>query len=171
MKLQDYDFELHHILGKTNTKADILSRKDQVDTQDDNKDIQMLKEELWTSRIMVEVTMLQRNKMVEETNLLEEIQWNRTKKKEIVQELKKEDSQSWKDNEIVYMDRKIYIPNNRKFWEQVLWKNHNPMDIGHSGQQMMLELIKWNYWWPGIKENIKKYVQECIKYQQNKVQH
>ena len=74
LKLQDYDFELHHILGKTNTKADILSRKDQVDTQDDNKDIQMLKEELWTSRIMVEVTMLQRNKMVEETNLLEEIQ-------------------------------------------------------------------------------------------------
>ena len=45
------------------------------------------------------------------------------------------------------------------------------MDIGHSGQQMMLELIKWNYWWPGIKEYIKKYVQGCIKYQQNKVQH
>ena len=45
------------------------------------------------------------------------------------------------------------------------------MDIGHSGQQMMLELIKWNYWWPGIKEDIKKYVQGCIKYQQNKVQH
>jgi len=74
LKLQDYDFELHHILGNINTKADILSRKDQVDTRDDNKDIQMLKEELWTSRTMAEVTMLQRNKMVEETNLLEEIQ-------------------------------------------------------------------------------------------------
>ena len=35
----------------------------------------------------------------------------------------------------------------------------------------MLELIKRNYWWPGIKENIKKYIQECIKHQQNKVQH
>ncbi len=32
----------------------------------------------------------------------------------------------------------------------------------------MLELIKKNYWWPGIKENIKKYIQEC---QQNKIQH
>jgi len=29
-----------------NTKADILSRKDQVNTKEDNKDIQMLKEEL-----------------------------------------------------------------------------------------------------------------------------
>jgi len=46
LKLQDYDFELHYIPEKTNTKADILSRKDYVDTPDDNKDIQMLKEEL-----------------------------------------------------------------------------------------------------------------------------
>ena len=29
-------------------KADILSRKDQVNMKDDNKNIQMLKEELWT---------------------------------------------------------------------------------------------------------------------------
>jgi len=33
----------------------------------------MLKEELWMRRTTAEVTMLQRNKMVEETNLLEEI--------------------------------------------------------------------------------------------------
>jgi len=46
LKLQDYDFTLWHILGKTNTKADILSRKDQVNTKEDNKNIQLLKEGL-----------------------------------------------------------------------------------------------------------------------------
>jgi len=45
------------------------------------------------------------------------------------------------------------------------------VDVEHPEQQRMLELIKRNYWWLGIKNNIKKYVQECIKYQQNKVQH
>jgi len=35
----------------------------------------------------------------------------------------------------------------------------------------MLELLKRTYWWPGIKEDIKKYVQGCLKCQQNKVQH
>jgi len=45
------------------------------------------------------------------------------------------------------------------------------MDIEHPEQQRMLELIKQNYWWPGIKEDVKKYVQGCIKCQQNKVQH
>jgi len=50
LKLQDYDFTLYYIPGKTNTKADILSRKNQVDTKNDNKNVQMLKEELWTRR-------------------------------------------------------------------------------------------------------------------------
>ena len=31
-----------------NIKADVLSRKDQVDTKKDNKNVQMLKEEIWT---------------------------------------------------------------------------------------------------------------------------
>jgi len=47
LKLQDYDFTLYYILEKTNIKANILSRKDQIDTKDNNKDVQMLKEELW----------------------------------------------------------------------------------------------------------------------------
>ena len=34
-----------------------------------------------------------------------------------------------------------------------------------------MELIKQNYWWPGIKTDVKKYVQGCFKCQQNKVQH
>jgi len=51
---------LQYIPGKTNTKADILLRKDQVNTKEDNKNIQMLKEKLWTRRIIAEVMMLKR---------------------------------------------------------------------------------------------------------------
>ena len=69
------------------------------------------------------------------------------------------------------MNGRIYIPNNQKIKEKILQKNHDPVDIGHPGQQQMMELIKKNYWWPGIKNNVKKYIQKCFKYQQNKVQH
>ena len=58
-----------------------------MNTWDNNKDVQILKEELWTRRTTAEIMMLWRNKIIGETNLLEEIQWNRTKKKEVVQEL------------------------------------------------------------------------------------
>jgi len=46
LKLQDYDFILWYILEKIDIRADILSRKDQVNTKDDNKDIKILKDEL-----------------------------------------------------------------------------------------------------------------------------
>jgi len=45
------------------------------------------------------------------------------------------------------------------------------VDIGYSGQQRMIELIKINYWWPGVKGDIKRYIQGCMKYQQNKIQY
>jgi len=54
-------------------KADILSRKDQVNTQDDNKNVQMLKEELWKRRTMAEIIMLRRNSVIEKIELLKEI--------------------------------------------------------------------------------------------------
>jgi len=34
-----------------------------------------------------------------------------------------------------------------------------------------MELIKRNYWWPGIYNDIQKYIQGCQECQQNKVQH
>ena len=73
LKLQDYNFILQHILGKTNTKVDILSRKDQVDIKKDNKDVQLLKEELWTRRTKTKVIMLKRNKTTDNLDILEEI--------------------------------------------------------------------------------------------------
>ena len=51
LKLQDYNFILHYIPEKTNTKANVLSRKYQVDTSEDNKDVQLLKEKMWTKKI------------------------------------------------------------------------------------------------------------------------
>jgi len=45
-----------------------------VNTQDDNKDIQLLKEELWNKRIMVEITMLRSDSVIEKIDLLKKLQ-------------------------------------------------------------------------------------------------
>jgi len=74
LKLQDYDFTLWHIPGKTNTKADILSRKDQVNTKEDNNDIQLLKKGLWSRRMTAEITIIGRKMAAEECNVIKEIQ-------------------------------------------------------------------------------------------------
>ena len=82
---------LKHILGKTNTKVDILSRKEQVNTKEDNKDVQLLKKELWQQRTTAEITLIKRKTMVEKSNILKEIRRNVTREKEVIQALKKED--------------------------------------------------------------------------------
>jgi len=69
------------------------------------------------------------------------------------------------------MEGRVYVPNNKKIKEEILKENHDSADVGHLGQHRMLELIKRTYWWLGLKEDVKKYVQGCFKCQQNKVQH
>ena len=73
---------LYHISGKINMRTDILSRKNQVNTKEDNKDIKMLKDKIWKRRqtTEVEIVIFEGNKVVEETTLLEEIQKNNTRK-------------------------------------------------------------------------------------------
>ena len=108
---------------------------------------------------------------VEEGDILKEIKKNMTREKEVVQALKKEDSLTWEEDEVVYMEERIYVLNNKKIKEEILKENHNLADVGHSGQHRILELIKRTYWWPGLKEDVKKYIQGCFKCQQNKVQY
>jgi len=43
---------------------------------------------------------------------LEEIRKNKTKEQEVCKELEKEDSQSYEENGIFYVDGRIYVPNN-----------------------------------------------------------
>jgi len=74
-----------------NTKTDILSRKDQVNTKEDNKDVQLLKDKLWQQRMTAEIMMIQRRMITEESDRLKEIKRNTTRKKEVVQALEKED--------------------------------------------------------------------------------
>jgi len=140
-------------------KADILLRKETVDTKEDNKDVQLLKEKLWQQRTMAEITMIKRKMTVEENNILKEIRRNVTREKEVVQALKKEDGLIWEEDGVVYIEGRIYVPNSKKIRENILKKNHDSVDVGHPGQHRMMELIKRTYWWPGLKEDIKKYIQ------------
>ena len=54
-------------------KTDVLLRKDQVDTTNNNRDIKLLKDELQTKQMKIEakVIIIRRNQVIEETILLD----------------------------------------------------------------------------------------------------
>ena len=68
----------------------------------------------------MKIEMIWENQVVKETTILEEIQWNGTKEQEVWRELEKKNRQSWKEEGIVYMDKRIYVPNNQKIKEKIL---------------------------------------------------
>ena len=163
LKLQDYDFTLKNIPGKTNMKANILSRKDQVNTKEDNKDVQLLKDKLWQRKTTAEVVIMKENKTREENDILKEIRKNTTRENKVVQALERNNGLTWEEDGVVYMKGRVYIPNNKKIKEEILKENHDSVDMGHSRQHKMLKLLKRNYWWPELKEDVKRYVQCCFK--------
>ena len=104
-------------------------------------------------------------------DIIKRIKKNGTREKKVLQALQKKDGSTWEENEVAYMEGRIYVPNNKDIKEEILKEHHDPADVRHPGQHRMQELIKRTYWWPGLKEDVKKYAQGCIKCQQNKVQH
>jgi len=105
--------------------------------KEDNKDIQILKEELWMRRTIAEVTMLKRMTTTDKQGILEEIRRNGTKEQEVIQALEKNNRLSWKEDGIVYMKGRIYVPNSKKLKEKILQENHDSVDVGHPEQQRM----------------------------------
>jgi len=98
------------------------------------------------------------DKTREEDDILKEIKRNTMREKEVVQALEKEDGLTWEEDGVVYIEGRIYVPNNKKIKKGILKENHDSVDVGHLGQHRMLELLKRNYWWPGLKEDVKRYV-------------
>jgi len=96
-----------------------------VNTKEDNKDVQLLKEKLWTRRTTAEIMMMERKTTVDKDKIIKEIKRNNTRENEVVQVLKKEDKLTCEEDGVVYMEGRIYIPNNEKIREEILKENHN----------------------------------------------
>ena len=94
---------------------------------------------------------MKENKTREESKILKEIRRNTTRENEVVQALKRNDSLTWEEDRVVYMEGRVYVPNNKKIKEEILKENHDLVDVGYPGQHRMLELLKRNYWWLGLK--------------------
>ena len=118
---------------------------------------------MWSRKTVGKIRVFDNRKVVEETDIIKRIKKNGTREKEVLQALQKKDGSAWEEDEVAYMNRRIYIPNNKDIKEEILREHHDPADIGHPGQHRMQELIKRMYWWPGLKEDVRKYVQGCVK--------
>ena len=55
-----------------------------------------------------------------------------------------------------------------QFRRQLLTVYHNDKKAGHKGYDQTLLLVSKTYWWPGLTQDVKNFVQACIWYPQTR---
>jgi len=69
---------------------------------------------------------------------------------------------------LILKEGKVYVPKDKKLRAEIVRLHHDTPVEGHGGQWKMTELVTKNFWWPGVSREVKRYVEGCDVYQQNK---
>jgi hypothetical protein len=69
---------------------------------------------------------------------------------------------------LYFMKDKLVIPNDTTLRRSIIAEHHNPPAKGHPGVNRTVEHILRKYWWKGIHDDVKAYVQCCEQCQRNK---
>jgi hypothetical protein len=138
--LQEYDFLLQHILGKDNTKADILLRLIKPDILNDNTEVEMFKDRILIQKIQEEIMIYEEtlidNRKIEitaDTTLLEDIKGCKRRESRVVQEMEKQLKKLWENDGVIYRNGRIYVPNSQEIHDCILHNHHYSPDVGHPG--------------------------------------
>jgi transposase InsO family protein len=68
----------------------------------------------------------------------------------------------------VYRKGMLWIPNDKTLVCQILESEHDTKIAGHMGQDKTIELIRRNFWWPKMDEQIIDFVRSCTQCQKDK---
>ena len=65
------------------------------------------------------------------------------------------------ENGLLFLDKKIYVPDHSDLRLQILRYFHDHPLSGHFGQNRTLDSIRRQYVWPKMREFVKDYVSSC----------
>lgn len=160
-ELAEYDMELLHKPGSQMGKANALSRVKGLEKgENDNKDVTLLKSEFFIQTMEIEAP---------KDEIIDTIQKCKNNRDIYVQRTLDQKLDGWrKDNDLILWEHCIYVPKDKQLRSKIITMHHDAILRGHPGQYKTLELITRNYWWPGIKRNVTRYVNGCIRCQETK---
>jgi len=66
----------------------------------------------------------------------------------------------WKDD-LLWYQGKSWIPKDEGIRTTLIAKHHEPPEAGHGRTAKSTELIGRRYYWPKIREHIKRFIKNC----------
>ena len=65
------------------------------------------------------------------------------------------------ENGLLYVYGLRYVPDNENLYREILHAHHDHPAAGHPGRATTHELVSRNYWWPGMRKTIARYLANC----------
>ena len=70
---------------------------------------------------------------------------------------------------LVFYQKWCYVPADENLHRDIVKRYHDLRPMGHPDQFATLELVRRDYWWPGMASFVRNYVLECAMCQQAKI--
>ncbi|KAF8731648.1 hypothetical protein RHS02_07556, partial [Rhizoctonia solani] len=170
--LSDCNFEIHYCPGKQLGKPDALSRRsDYVDSPSEPE--VMLPAEVFanTSEEELEIVTEIHSKLREDPSLEPIIQFLTKDIDNAPPSIQKAYREYDWEEDLLWYQGKLVVLDSEPLKEQLLREFHDSPLAEHPGQQRTLELLSWNYWWPGMKSSTREWVECCPNCQANRRPH
>jgi hypothetical protein len=152
LELSEFDIELHHIPGKSNGRADALSRRPDYDQgEHDNENVILLPKNVFIQSGMT--TYEPPHSAQREDTLRPWIDPHH---------LKKINGEWWKGQ------RKV-ITGDTETQRNIIKHHHDLPAYGHPGISRTMDLVARYHWWPNLVTEVQNYVKGCAECQRHKV--
>jgi hypothetical protein len=150
LMLSEYNFEIRHIKGTANGRADALSRRLDYDQgHEDNQNIVVLPEQVFARAMEVLP-----DHTTQEVSVLKP--WI-------------DPHQLKQHQEVWYKDGRQVVTGDIEAKHQIIRSHHDSPVHGHPGISKTIQLTERLYWWPRLRIDITDYVKGCADCQRHKV--
>jgi len=167
-KLASFNFIIKFKPGKQHGKPDALTRRPyDLPEERDIRRTQNTRRLLQPTNFMIQATTL-----IDEPNLSQQIRHTTPTDKQmttVMRQLKDGVKQNKEvalgrckiqDGLLLY-DYKVWVPDDTKLRLSILKQHHDSTSAGHTGSGKTLDILKRTYYWPRMRDFVKRYVRNC----------
>jgi hypothetical protein len=161
-KLQDYNFKIVHIAGKSNGPVDVLSRMHQKEEDEMTKLTPLISPDAFLNIFeagnpgTVEHEIMEAQRQHYST-------MGRWEKTLSIERNEEPGRTTWRDKE-----GRLIVPPDNTLKRRILREYHDHWGAGHPGHDETIRKVQNNYFWPLQRVWIDQYVKGCATCQQNK---